>query len=401
MKNKIVIIGTGNVGVSYAYSLLCSNLNIHEIILIDINTQKAEGEALDLLNCTPLVAGSTKIRFGTYGDCNDASIVCITAGVSQRANIKSRMEDLFKATNIFKDIDYSNFYTCSSTERLDLITKLADYVFSFEEKERNDFLDNAAALKKAEALCRSIISREESAETALYEAVKVIITKMQSHQKLSLREINHRINKILEGSIQSEGIMNIFDGKEDSKELYLFDKKYLESIANMKYKNIALEVLNKLLNDKIKAHLKVNIIQSNMFSDRMKKIMEKYHNKAIDNIEVIDELLNMANDLDNIEKEAKSLGLTNEEKAIYDAICSPMNNDYNKEEIKTMAKELSLIVQNNAEEIDWQYKESTKAKMKMDIKRFLKLHKYPKEKENEALDNILKQAENYASLKYS
>ncbi|TKZ22293.1 type I restriction enzyme endonuclease domain-containing protein, partial [Brachyspira catarrhinii] len=126
--------------------------------------------------------------------------------------------------NIFKDIDYSNFYTCSSTERLDLITKLADYVFSFEEKERNDFLDNAAALKKAEALCRSIISREESAETALYEAVKVIITKMQSHQKLSLREINHRINKILEGSIQSEGIMNIFDGKEDSKELYLFDK---------------------------------------------------------------------------------------------------------------------------------------------------------------------------------
>ena len=303
--------------------------------------------------------------------------------------------------NIFKDIDYSNFYTCSSIERLDLITKLADYVFSFEEKERNDFLDNAAALKKAEALCRSIISREESAETALYEAIKVIITKMQSHQKLSLREINQRINKILEGSIQSEGIMNIFDGKEDSKELYLFDKKYLESISNMKYKNIALEVLNKLLNDKIKAHLKVNIIQSNMFSDRMKKIMEKYHNKAIDNIEVIDELLNLANDLDNLEKEAKSLGLTNEEKAIYDAICSPMNNDYNKEEIKTMAKELSLIVQNNAEEIDWQYKESTKAKMKMDIKRFLKLHKYPKEKENEALDNILKQAENYASLRYS
>ncbi|PCG19224.1 type I restriction endonuclease subunit R [Brachyspira sp. G79] len=303
--------------------------------------------------------------------------------------------------NIFKNTDYSNFYTCSSTERLELITKLADYVFSFEENEKNDFLDKASALKKAEALCRSIISREESAETALYEAVKVIITKMQSHQKLSLREINQRINKILEGSIQSEGIMNIFDGEKDSKDISLFDKKYLASIANMKYKNIALEVLNKLLNDKIKAYLKVNIIQSNMFSDRMKKIMEKYNNKAIDNIEVIDELLNLANDLDNLEKEAKILGLTNEEKAIYDAICSPMNNGYNKEEIKNMAKELALIVQKNSEDIDWQYKESTKAKMKMDIKRFLKLHKYPKEKENEALDNILKQAENYASLKYS
>ena len=104
MKNKVIIIGTGNVGVSYAYSLLSSNLNIHEIVLIDINTQKAEGEALDLLNCIPLVNTSSKIKFGTYEECNDASIICITAGVSQRANITSRMEDLSKATNIFKDI---------------------------------------------------------------------------------------------------------------------------------------------------------------------------------------------------------------------------------------------------------------------------------------------------------
>ncbi len=104
MKNKVVIIGTGNVGVSYAYSLLSSNLNIHEIVLIDINTQKAEGEALDLLNCTPLVDASCKIKFGTYDECNDASIICITAGVSQRANMSSRMEDLQKATSIFEDI---------------------------------------------------------------------------------------------------------------------------------------------------------------------------------------------------------------------------------------------------------------------------------------------------------
>ena len=303
--------------------------------------------------------------------------------------------------NIFKDIDYSNFYTCSSKERLELITKLADYVFSFEEEKKNDFLNRAAVLKKAEALCRSIIDRKESVETALYEAVKVIITKMQSHQKLSLREINQRINKILQESIQSEGVLNIFAGMDDSKELSLFDKKYLESVANMKYKNIALEVLKKLLDDKIKAFLKVNIIQSNIFSDRIKKIMDKYNNNAIDNIEVIDELLNLSDDLDNINKEADSLGMSNEEKAIYDAMCSPINSDYNKEEIKTMAKELFLIVKKNSEEIDWQNKESTRSKMKMDIKRFLKSHKYPKDIENEALDNILKQAENYEILKYS
>lgn len=104
MKNKVVIIGTGNVGVSYAYSLLSSNINIHEIVLIDINMQKAEGEALDLLNCIPLTNTSSKIKFGTYEECNDASIICITAGVSQRANISSRMEDLHNASNIFKEI---------------------------------------------------------------------------------------------------------------------------------------------------------------------------------------------------------------------------------------------------------------------------------------------------------
>ena len=104
MKNKVVIIGTGNVGVSYAYSLLSSQIHIHEIVLIDINMQKAEGESLDLLNCIPLTNTSSKIKFGTYEECNDASIICITAGVSQRANIASRMEDLHNASNIFKEI---------------------------------------------------------------------------------------------------------------------------------------------------------------------------------------------------------------------------------------------------------------------------------------------------------
>ena len=129
--------------------------------------------------------------------------------------------------------------------------------------------------------------------------------------------------------------------------------------------------------------------------------MERYNNNAIDNIEVIDELLNLSDDLDNIEKEANDLGLSNEEKAMYDAMLSPINTNYNKEEIKIMAKELAVIIEKNSEDIDWQSKESTRSKMKMDIKRFLKMHKYPKEFENTALDNILRQAENYEILKYS
>ena len=302
-----------------------------------------------------------------------------------------------------KDIDYKNFYACSSDERLDIITRLADYIFSLNDTDERYFLDKTAQLIKLEKLCRSIITREESIETALYESVKVIINKMQSHEKLSIREINQRINKILEGSIESEGIINIFKGDEDSKELSLFDKKYLVSIAKMPYKNIALEVLNKLLNDRIKATLKSNIIQSNIFSEKMRKIMERYNDNAIDNIEVIEDLLNIADELDNLEQDALNLGLNSKEKALYDAIYSPMdkNSNYDMEEIKSMAKELTSIVENNSENVDWEKKDSTKSKMKMNIKRFLKSHNYPKDIENTALENILKQAENYEELKYS
>ena len=104
MINKVVIIGSGNVGVSYAYSLLNSNINIHEIVLVDINITKAEGEALDLSNSIPFTNSNIKIKSGTYEDCNDATICCITAGVSQRSDKTSRMEDLFEANKIFKNI---------------------------------------------------------------------------------------------------------------------------------------------------------------------------------------------------------------------------------------------------------------------------------------------------------
>ena len=104
MINKVVIIGSGNVGVSYAYSLLNSNINIHEIVLVDINITKTEGEALDLSNSIPFTNSNIKIKSGTYEDCNDATICCITAGVSQRSDKTSRMEDLFEANKIFKNI---------------------------------------------------------------------------------------------------------------------------------------------------------------------------------------------------------------------------------------------------------------------------------------------------------
>ena len=135
---------------------------------------------------------------------------------------------------------------------------LADYIISKEE-EKKIFIDKTTELKKAETLCRSMIEEKEIVESALYEAVKIILVKTSSQSKLSLHEINKIISEMLKNSVKSEGIINIFNEKE-IKEISLFDSEYLKSIASMKHKNLALELLHKLLDDKIKGHLKVNIV---------------------------------------------------------------------------------------------------------------------------------------------
>ena len=301
-----------------------------------------------------------------------------------------------------KNVDYSNFFDCSTKERESIIKNLADYIMSKEE-EKKIFIDKTTELKKAETLCRSMIEEREIVESALYEAVKIIIIKISSQSKLSLHEINKIISEMLKNSVKSEGIINIFNEKE-IKEISLFDSEYLKSIASMKHKNLALELLHKLLDDKIKGHLRVNIVQSELFSKRMNDIMNGYKNRMLTNAEVIEELLKIGEDLIRLEKESGILGLSAEEKAFYDAILKPpsIKKFYTDETLKQIAIELTDIVR-RSRTIDWERKESTRAKMRLAVKRLLKKYKYPPEDEEEALDIVIRQAENteYANLIYA
>ncbi|TXJ50067.1 type I restriction endonuclease subunit R [Brachyspira aalborgi] len=302
----------------------------------------------------------------------------------------------------YNKIDYSNFYDCSAKERENIIKNLADYIISNEDKKKL-FIDKTTELKKAETLCISIIEQKEIVETALYEAVKVIIVKISSQSKISLYEINKIISEMLKNSVRSEGIINIFNERE-IKEVSVFDYEYLKSIASMKHKNLSLELLHKLLADKIKGHLRVNIVQSELFSKRMKDIMNGYKNRMITNAEVIEELLKMGEDLINLEKESDILGLSAEEKAFYDAILKPpsIKKFYTDETLKQIAVELTDIVR-KSKTIDWERKESTRAKMRLAVKKLLRKYKYPPENQEEALDIVIRQAENieYNNLIYA
>ena len=208
---------------------------------------------------------------------------------------------------------------------------------------------------------------------------------------------------MLKNSVRSEGIINIFNERE-IKEVSVFDYEYLKSIAYMKHKNLSLELLHKLLADKIKGHLRVNIVQSELFSKRMKDIMNGYKNRMITNAEVIEELLKMGEDLINLEKESDILGLSAEEKAFYDAILKPpsIKKFYTDETLKQIAVELTDIVR-KSKTIDWERKESTRAKMRLAVKKLLRKYKYPPENQEEALDIVIRQAENieYNNLIYA
>lgn len=162
----------------------------------------------------------------------------------------------------------------------------------------------------------------------------------------------------------------------------------------MEQKNLAAEMLQKLLADEIKGYIRTNLVKSEMFSEKMKKLMKKYRNGLISNAEVVVELIKLADEMRKLRDEGNSLGLNTEELAFYDAITKPENikDFYSNQQLIDMTHELTDMLRKNRT-IDWQLKDQARARMRVMIKRLLKKYKYPPEGRNEALEMVLKQAE--------
>ena len=186
-------------------------------------------------------------------------------------------------------------------------------------------------------------------------------------------------------------MINVF---ENFPEFSIFDPDYLEKIRKMDQKNLAAEMLQKLLADEIKVYRRTNLVKSQLFSEKMEELMRKYRNSLITNAEVIEELMKMADEIRRAHKEGNELGLTEEEMAFYDAITKPENikDFYTNEKLKQMTHELTEELR-KSRTIDWQLKESARAKMRSKIKRLLKKYEYPPEGQKKALQYVIRQAE--------
>ena len=306
------------------------------------------------------------------------------------------LEKLSICRDKFHGFNYGKFMTGSDLERAKTISGAVNFIIGREKVEdKNSFLKEALMLHQALSLCSSLVDEVMRFEAAFFESVRVLVLRLTNTgvgNKISLPEINARINELLKQSIKSDGVINLFS--DIKEEFSLFEPKFLEEVANMKEKNLAVELLKKLIHDQVSVYRRTNVVKSEKFSEIMQRSLNAYLNGMLTNEEVIEEMLKLANQIAEAQKEGEQLGLTADELAFYDALTKPqaIKDFYNNEELIAITKELADTLRRN-KTIDWQKRESARAKMRMLIKKLLKKHKYPPEGMEDAVQTVMTQCE--------
>lgn len=304
-------------------------------------------------------------------------------------------EKLEVCQDLFHGYNYSKFHTGTDADRAKLIKGGVNFMLAADKQELLPlYMKEAALLHNFITLCRSLLNEEQRFLAAFFETVRTLLSRMTGKGKVTKKEINARISELLKQSVKSEGVINLFS--DVKAEFSLFDTAFLDEISKMKEKNIAVELLKKLLAEKVALYQKTNIVQSEKFSDLLNRSLSNYLKGLLTNEEVIQELLQLAKDIASADSAANELGLTPEEKSFYDALTKPqaVHDFYSNEELVAMTKELTDSLRKNRT-IDWQKKESARAGMRRMIKHLLKKYHYPPEEAANALETVIKQCEQW------
>lgn len=307
--------------------------------------------------------------------------------ILQPQNLKAPND--LSAINSFKD--------STNLQRAELIKGGTNYLLAPDRQEQKTaFLKHAMLLYQSVTLCRSLLDEEQRWENAYYESVRVSLTRLGGKGRISKKDIDRRIRELMKQSVKSEGVINLF-GRDNGEEFSLNDPAFLEELAKMKEKNISIQILENLLKDKVRVFQHTHLVQSERFSALLNNALSNYYKGLLTNEEVIQELLKLASQIKESEQQGNDLGLSDEEKAFYDALTLPqaVKDFYENEELVEMTRELTNALRKNRT-IDWQHKESARAGMRRMVKRLLKRYNYPPEEAEHALDIVMKQCEEWA-----
>ena len=288
--------------------------------------------------------------------------------------------------------DYSGFLTGGHG----MLAKTANHVLGIKDGKKR-FGDTALAMSKAFTLCCTLDeAKAVREEVAFFQAVKVLLTKKEiSNKKKTNEERELAIRQIIGSAVVSEEVVDIFSAVGlDKPNIGILDDDFLNDVRNLPERNLAVELLERLLEGEIKARFATNVIQQNKFSELLANVIQRYQNRSIETAQVMEELIQMAKKFKEAADRGTDLGLNNDELAFYDALANNEESvrELGDETLKKIAHELAESLRNNVS-VDWAVRDNVRAKLRLMVKRILRKYKYPPVKQEEAVQLVLEQAE--------
>lgn len=348
---------------------------------------KAGGLIVDYIG----IASALKAAMNQYTDRDKKNYG--NMDISATAYIKFQ-EKLQVCHEQFYGFDYQEFMTTESDlKRAELIRDGVDFLVQPRREEvKKNFLKESLLMKQSFSLSKSLATAEERRKEVYFETVRSLLNKLEGKEPLRLNEINRQINELLRQAVKSDGIINLFT--DANKEFNLFNEKYLQEISKMPQRNLAIEILKKLIAEQVRLYRKTNLVKAQKFSEMLNRAMNSYLNGLLTNEEVIEELMKMAQDMESANSKGNELGLTDEEMAFYDALTRPesVKDFYTNEQLVSITKELTEALR-KSRTVDWNLKASARAGMRRMVKRLLHKYHYPPEGMADAMKTVLLQCE--------
>lgn len=338
------------------------------------------------------IASDLKKALAFYSDAGGKG----DPAVAQEQAVTLMLEKIEVISAMYHGFHYEDYFDADTSKKLSMILAAEDHILGLENGKKR-YIDEVTALSKAFAIA---IPHDQAMdakdEISFFQAVKARLAKFDSTGSGKTdEEIETTIRQVIDQALVSDQVIDVFDAAGIKKpDISILSDDFLMELKVMQHKNVALEVLKKLLNDEIKSRSKTNLVQSKKLLEMLEQSINRYHNKILTAAEVIDELIKLSKNIVEMDDEPKKLGLTSYEYAFYTAVS---NNDsaielLQQEKLRELAVELTNTIQQNAT-IDWNIKESVRAKLKVAVKRLLRKYGYPPDMQLLATETVLKQAE--------
>lgn len=299
--------------------------------------------------------------------------------------------------------NYDKYLSDKPAERMQAITEAMDFVIGLGEEEKKRFIQTVTELAKAYALCATHPDAEEhAAEIGFFKAVKAGLVKLLAGpggRKQTAAKVDARLKQLISKSVISEEVIDIYGSLGlENPDISILSDEFLSEVRALPQKNLAIELLNRLLQGRVKSVQRTNLVQAKKFTDLLNNAINKYNKRAIDSSKILEELITLAKQMDESIKAGETAGVSQEEIAFYDALANHETAEQvlGDDTLKLIAHELTKAIKENMT-IDWNLRASARAKMRITVRRLLKRYGYPPDLEKMAVDTVVKQAELMAS----